>query len=330
MYLFHAVARILCSRSVGPYSGALCWTRFPEFRMSVFRCMTLETSIVCNFRAPWVSVFRRNRPVVQPLFLSFLLGKVPSLSQLSAPSPLTVVGEMEYNTRQKMQVVRRDLFKRLTTWLFSGLVVGVFVCGCHLIPLDNDAADLADVDVATRYWDGPRIGPGMALVVQVGSSTAESKEMQVLVDQNGSVTLPYLLQSAVPCDGLTLEALRQRLIKAYSEYIRQPQISVTFGQYDIRTGVSPWGTVTVMGEVLNPGPVNMPATMDLTVTKVLQVAGGLKPFADKTNVVVSRRDKDGRLTRTKVNLREIGEGGRPDKDITLRAGDVVNVPETWY
>ena len=237
---------------------------------------------------------------------------------------------MEYNTRQKMQVVRRDLFKRLTTWLFSGLVVGVFVCGCHLIPLDNDAAGFPDVDVATRYWDGPRIGPGVALVVQVGSSTAESKEMQVLVDQNGSVTLPYLLQSAVPCDGLTLEALRQRLIKAYSEYIRQPQISVTFGQYDIRTGVSPWGTVTVMGEVLNPGPVNMPATMDLTVTKVLQVAGGLKPFADKTNVVVSRRDKDGRLTRTKVNLREIGEGGRPDKDITLRAGDVVNVPETWY
>ena len=28
-------------------------------------------------------------------------------------------------------------------------------------------------------------------------------------------------------------------------------------------GVSPWGTVTVLGEVAMPGPVNMPSTMDL-------------------------------------------------------------------
>lgn len=221
-----------------------------------------------------------------------------------------------------------DLFKRLGERFVSGLFVGVFVCGCHVFT-PSDGVE-ASAELATRYWDGPRIGPGMALVVQVGSATAEAKEMPVLVDQNGSITLPYLLQSPVSCDGLTLDALTKKLVKAYSEYIRQPQVAVMFGQYDIRTGVSPYGTVTVMGEVLNPGPVNMPSTMDLTVTKVLQVAGGLKPFADKTNVVVSRRDKDGNLSRIKVNLREIGERGRTEKDITLRAGDVVNVPETWY
>ena len=235
---------------------------------------------------------------------------------------------MRYNTHQKMVEVYTDLFKRLSRGLLAGLFVGAFVGGCHLLQ-PNDGLD-ESADIATKYWDGPRIGPGMALVVQVGSATADAKEMPVLVDQNGCITLPYLLQTSVPCDGLTLDALTKKLVKAYSEYIRQPQVSVMFGQYDVRTGVSPYGTVTVMGEVVNPGPVNMPSTMDLTVTKVLQVAGGLKPFADKTNVVVSRRDKDGRLTRTKVNLREIGEGGRSEKDITLRAGDVVNVPETWY
>ncbi len=170
----------------------------------------------------------------------------------------------------------------------------------------------------------------MLLVVQVGSATLSPKEMQVMVDQNGDITLPYLLQEPVACDGLGLDALKQKLVKAYAVYIRQPQISVTFGPYDQRSGVSPWGTVKVMGEVAQPGPINMPATMDMTVTKVLQVAGGVKPFADKSRILVTRCDKDGRRTRTRVDLREIGEDGRFDKDMVLKAGDVVYVPETWY
>jgi polysaccharide export outer membrane protein len=153
--------------------------------------------------------------------------------------------------------------------------------------------------------------------------------MEVLVDQNGDITLQHLLQRPVACDGLTLESLKQKLVKQYSVYYRQPQVSVTFAPYDGK-GVSPWGTVTVLGEVLRPGPVNMPATMDLTVTKVLQEAGGLKPFADRTKIRVTRCDKDGNQTRTYININEIGQDGRIDKDLTLRAGDVVWVPETWY
>ena len=111
---------------------------------------------------------------------------------------------------------------------------------------------------------------------------------------------------------------------------RQPVITVTFGAFDARGGVSPWGTVTVLGEVARPGPVNMPSTMDMTVTKVLQEAGGCKPFADKSAILVTRCDKEGNQTKTKVDINEIGKGGRIDKDMPLRAGDVVWVPETWY
>jgi len=204
------------------------------------------------------------------------------------------------------------------------------VCGCKSIKGLFFEEELIDVDAAARYWDGPRIGPGMLLNVQVGSATLAPKEMQVMVDQKGEITLPYLLQNPVACDGLGLEAMRLKLVKEYSVYIRQPQVSVTFGPYDQHSGVSPWGTVKVMGEVGHPGPINMPATMDMTVTKVLQVAGGVKPFADKSRILVTRCDKDGRRSRTRVDLREIGEDGRFDKDMLLKAGDVVYVPETWY
>ena len=126
------------------------------------------------------------------------------------------------------------------------------------------------------------------------------------------------------------EELKQKLVAEYSVYYRQPQITVTFAPFDPRSGVSPWGTVTVLGEVANPGPVNMPSTMDLTITKVLQTAGGLKPFADRSKIQVMRCEKNGSQTKYMINLNEIGKDGRFDKDITLRAGDVVYVYETWY
>lgn len=209
----------------------------------------------------------------------------------------------------------------------------VCLCGCNALYKDVmswfDDAESVDAAAVAKYWDGPRIGPGMTLNITIGTPTTPPKEFKLLVDQNGDVTIPYLLQEPVACDGLTLEAMKKKLVAAYSLYIRQPQVVVSFGPYD-QHGVSPWGTVTVMGEVGTQGPVNMPPTMDLTVTKVLQLAGGLKPFADKTRIIVTRCDKDGQQSRIRVDLREIGEDGRFDKDLELKAGDVIFVPETWY
>ena len=218
---------------------------------------------------------------------------------------------------------------KLYTYSALLAVLCILLCGCETFKDVFHEKENVDSDVVATWWDGPRIRAGVALVVQVGSVAAPPVTMSCLVDQNGDITLQHLLQAPVACDGLTLEALKQKLVKAYSVYYRQPQVTVTFAPYDGK-GVSPWGTVTVLGEVGNPGPVNMPSTMDLTVTKVLQTAGGLKPFADRSGIIVTRCDKDGNQTRTRVDINEIGKDGRVDKDMTLRAGDVVWVPETWY
>ena len=204
------------------------------------------------------------------------------------------------------------------------------LCGCETVrEMFRPHEKNVDSSVVATWWDGPRIRPGVALIVQVGTAATQSVKMDVLVDQNGDITMPLLLQEPIACDGLTLEALKQKLVKAYSVYYRQPQVSVTFAPYDGK-GVSPWGTITVLGEVVSPGPVNIPSTMALPVTKALQMAGGLKPFANRSAICVTRCDKDGRQTRTYVDLKEIGKDGRVDKDMSLRAGDVVWVPETWY
>ena len=181
-------------------------------------------------------------------------------------------------------------------------------------------------DVVATWWDAPRIRPGVALIVQVGAYGNNSSEtMNVTVDQNGNITLPPLLKEPIFCDGFTLAALRQRLVSTYSSYYRQPLVTVTFAPYDGK-GVSPWGTVTVLGEVGNPGPVNMPATMDLTVMKVLRAASGCKLCADKTRIRVTRCDKGGNQWRIFVNINEIDKGNHVGKNMPLRPGDVVWVP----
>ena len=138
------------------------------------------------------------------------------------------------------------------------------------------------------------------------------------------------LVGQIKCDGLTLIELQQKIANAYKEYYLEPHVTATF-IYQAGSGmVSPWGTVTVLGEVRKPGPVDVPSTLDLRLTRALQLAGGVTSIADKRRVRVTRCDKDGKQTKTTVDLVEIGEEGRPDKDMFLKAGDVVWVPMSWY
>ena len=203
-----------------------------------------------------------------------------------------------------------------------------FASGCWLWPRHEPAEptlDLGDVP-----FDGiPRIRPGIVLMVQVSGGAEGPKAMEVQVDQNGEVTLNYLLEKSVNCDKMTIDEFKQKLVAEYKAYIRQPVVTVNF-IFDTNTGVSPYGTVLVLGEVANPGPINLPATGYYTVTKVLKLAGGTKPFAKKSGIRVTSCDKDGNKTSRVVNLYDIGQNGDLDKDIALHAGDIVWVPEQWY
>ena len=203
------------------------------------------------------------------------------------------------------------------------------LCGCFVVDMFKPEEPF-DVNSGSLPPDKPRIRPGVGLVVQGGATGVKPYVMEVQVDSAGNITLPYLLKDPVLCDGLTLEDCQAKLLKLYQQYVRQPQVTVVFGTVDFKNGVSPYGTVNVMGEVNNPGPVNMPPTMDLKVTKAIQAAGGVKQFADKSRVRVTRYDEDGNRSVTMVDLDEIGKKGRIDKDIQLKPGDVVYVHETIW
>ena len=220
------------------------------------------------------------------------------------------------------------------------LAFGAFVCcllavgsGCSSLwtaVTGPDEPANVDVDQLATYFDGePKVRPGVALAISVtatGSSGTAAK--QYFVDADGYISMELVGQ--IKCDGMSLVGLQKKLESAYKKYYLNPSVTVTFVYQAGQNMVSPWGTVTVLGEVARPGPVDVPSTMDLRLTRALFLAGGMTAIADKRRVQVTRCDKDGKQTKTKVDLVEIGEEGRPDKDMLLKAGDVVWVPMSWY
>jgi polysaccharide export outer membrane protein len=203
-------------------------------------------------------------------------------------------------------------------------------CQSLLDALHGDNQDKGvDADLLATYFDGPKVRPGVALQISVTASGLQGQVgKQYFVDADGYISMELVGQ--IKCDGLTLVGLQQKIAAAYKEYFLDPHVNATFIYQPGGGMVSPWGTVTVLGEVTKPGPVDVPSTMDLRVTRALQLAGGATGLADKANICVTHCDKDGKKTKTIVDLIEIGKEGRPDKDVLLKAGDVVWVPMSWY
>ena len=189
----------------------------------------------------------------------------------------------------------------------------------------GDQDKRVDQDVLATYFGEPKVRPGVALSISVSAVGAEaSTHKQYFVDADGFISMELIGQ--VKCKDMTLVGLQKKLESAYKKFYLKPSVTVTFVYQPGQNMVCPWGTVTVLGEVGRPGPVDVPSTMDLRLTRALLLAGGVNAIADKRHVQVTRCDKDGKQTKTKVDLVEIGEEGRPDKDMLLKAGDVVWVP----
>jgi len=168
----------------------------------------------------------------------------------------------------------------------------------------------------------PKIRPGIALKITV-ITAGKSEELAVTVSQAGVVTLPLI--NTVKCDGMTLQEFQDKLKTVYAQFIQDPQITAQFLSGEGL--LSPWGTVLVLGKVGREGPVNIPSTCNLTVTRALQLAGGITALGNQNKVKITRKLKDGTTCSTEVDVEEIGDKGKSENDYILQANDVLWIPE---
>lgn len=166
-------------------------------------------------------------------------------------------------------------------------------------------------------------GYRLRISVMVGE-TEELPPTEVQISDKEEITLPLL--GKVSCAELTIAGLRSRLTSRYEEFMRDPEVNVTFAYSE--DGLSPYGQVLVQGRVQREGWYNIPPTRVLKLSRVIQLAGGFSSSALKKSVRVTRKDSEGNPQSMRINVEAIGKKGDLDLDISLEPNDVIYVDES--
>lgn len=222
------------------------------------------------------------------------------------------------------QMTRRGFsgLKRRAAELGGACLLMAILAGCRSAPLfGRHEADPSQAVVKLRS------GLVMNIVVLVAGEK-EIDEPAIRISENGTIVLPLLGKIAVA--DMSLDDLRDRLTRRYQAYYVRPQVMVDFTRDTKLEGISPWGFVTVLGRVKEPGRIVIPATRDLTVSGAIQQAGGFATSAKDNAILVTRLLPNGKTESRTINLKAVGTAGRLEDDIVLKADDVVFVPEAMF
>jgi len=167
------------------------------------------------------------------------------------------------------------------------------------------------------------IGPEDVLDISVWDNTQLTRTVPVRPD--GKISLPLL--NDVKAAGMTPMQLRQFLTTALAPYIPMATVSVIVREVHSFK-------VTVIGEVKAPGRYELKSQS--TVLDVLAMAGGLTEYAERSRIVVLRRQGSGtRQIAFAFDKLDTGNGGARNgsaakqgvqHNFDLEPGDIVLVP----
>lgn len=181
-------------------------------------------------------------------------------------------------------------------------------------PSTNAAAYAADDKYKLRVGD------------KVSFQIIEDREApkSLLVADSGELDIPYIGRVAATdksCRQLALE-LKTLLEKDY--YYRATVI------ISLDSANRLLGRIYVWGQVRNQGPIDIAVNENLSAGKAILRAGGFADFANKKKVRVVRAGGAGADATGKqsfeLNMVDILENGKTEKDILLQSDDFIIVP----
>ena len=143
----------------------------------------------------------------------------------------------------------------------------------------------------------------------------------LLVADSGELDVPYLGRVAAAdktCKQLAGE-LKAQLEK---EYYHRATVIIAL---DVANKLL--GRIYVWGQVRNQGPIDIAVNENLTAGKAILRAGGFGDFANKKRVKVVRGGADGVSKQSfELNMVEILEDGKTEKDLVLQPDDFIIIP----
>lgn len=133
---------------------------------------------------------------------------------------------------------------------------------------------------------------------------------------DGYINPPLL--GEVRAAGLTLEQLRDNILTKARERLRDPEIVVLLKDFEKPS-------FSVGGQVDKPGRFELRGRVG--VLEGIAMAGGLKPSAKHSQVVLFRRyDEESAITRL-INVKELTRAENPARNFDLQTGDFIFVPQ---
>lgn len=145
----------------------------------------------------------------------------------------------------------------------------------------------------------------------------------LVVTESGEMEVPLI--GRVSAINKTCKQLA-REIKPLLERDYFHQATVIIGLDSI--GTKSRGRIYITGQVRQQGGMDIMPDEELTVSKAILKAGGIADFGDKKKVKLIRKQPDGKTTtQTIINMIDILEKGRIEKDIVVEPGDMIVVPE---
>ena len=146
----------------------------------------------------------------------------------------------------------------------------------------------------------------------------------LIVTESGEMEIPLI--GRVGAVGKTCKSLA-REIKPLLEKEYFFQATVIVGLDSI--GTKSRGKVYLTGQVRQQGGMDILPDEELTVSKAILRAGGVADFGNKKKVKLIRKKAGAPngTTTTVIDVSEILEKGRLDKDLVLEPGDLIVVPE---
>ena len=163
------------------------------------------------------------------------------------------------------------------------------------------------------------IGPGDNVNIIVWRNPEVS--MSVPVRPDGKITTP--LVEDLQASGKTSTDLARDIEKALAKFIQQPVVTV------IVTGfVGTYGEqIRVIGQVAKPQA--LPYRRDMSLMDVLIAVGGVTEFASGNNASIIRK-VDGKLQKMPVRLDDLIKEGDISANMSMRPGDVLVIPESFF
>ncbi len=174
---------------------------------------------------------------------------------------------------------------------------------------------------------GPVVAPASAsapvrVVFHFGDEQAISVWKEKDLDTTQRIqrdgTISPLLLGSMPVVGRTVDEVRADLEQRYTEYLREPKVSVRVVSVHAER-------VFVLGEVRTPSAITLNGPT--TIMQALAQAGGFnQDVADQKRVRIIRAGPDGRPTLVNANVASMLTGRTPL--VQVLPGDVVYVPPT--